>query len=78
MIEGGRYFEEVGTSLVPGVLMPVSGNAVLFDARHCWHAVRQWSGGNRITLIAYCIGQHYSLAEAHRAQLLTLGFSPPA
>ena len=76
--EGGRYFEEVGTSLVPGILLPVSGSAVLFDARQCWHAVRQWSGGNRITLIAYCIGQHYSLAAAHRARLLALGFSPPA
>ena len=74
---GGDCFEDIAGELVPGVCMPVSGQAVLFDARACLHSVREWSGGNRLTLIAYCIGQYNSLCCEHREQLLALGFQLP-
>ena len=75
--DGGDCYEEYSGDMIPGVCMAVSGHAVLFDARACLHAVRPWTGGNRLTLLAYCIGQYGSLSRHQRAQLLALGFQLP-
>ena len=65
---------------MPGQGLPVSGRAVLFNACTCLHTVQPWTGGNRLTrltLLAYSIGQHLCLREAHRSQLAALGFTLP-
>ena len=67
--DGGDCYEEYSGDMIPGVCMAVSGHAVLFDARACLHAVRPWTGGNRLTLLAYSIGQYGSLSHHQRAQL---------
>ena len=74
---GGKYYEMVGEELVAGDVYHTSAHGVAFLSKTQLHATCEWSGGNRVVLLAYCIGQHDSLTAHTRACLEELGFELP-
>ena len=73
----GQCFAEHGAELLAGDVLPTSARGVLFDAKSLLHSTCEWTGGNRIVLIAYCVGHFAGLSAETSAYLSSLGFVLP-
>ena len=74
---GGRYYEMVGNDLVAGDIYPTSATGLAFLSKTQLHATCDWTGGNRVVMLAYCIGQFQSLSVRTHEELAELGFELP-
>ncbi|CAE7712920.1 CACNA1B [Symbiodinium sp. CCMP2592] len=73
----GRTYQEHKGCLLRGRLHHVSGAAILLKAGTVLHSVQAWTGGDRITMVAYAIGQHAHIKPEDRDFLTQLGFGLP-
>ena len=73
----GCDFMEVGDTLYAGEVHPTSAQGILFTGKHTRHSTCQWTGGNRIMLIAYCVSSHASAPAELLQQAKELGFVLP-
>ena len=73
----GRFSMEISNRLIAGTTHPTSAAAVLFDGRNVCHATCPWSGGNRITTVAYTVQRTQHLPPDTAEYLENLGFVLP-
>eukprot|EP00439_Symbiodinium_sp_Y106_P017428 s9603_g2.t1 len=73
----GRSYMEISNRLIAGTTHPTSAAAVLFDGRNVCHATCSWSGGNRITMVAYTVQRTQRLPPDTAEYLENLGFVLP-
>ncbi|CAE7263199.1 unnamed protein product [Symbiodinium sp. CCMP2592] len=76
--QDGGGFAEVGDTIYAGDVFQTSAKAVTFDAKRCLHSTCNWTGGNRIVMIAYCVAHFAALPANLRSlgkRLRALGFA---
>ncbi|CAE7424188.1 Ank2 [Symbiodinium sp. CCMP2592] len=77
--EEGSEYQEVSGQMLRGKSWKLHDAATVFPAHTAMHGTTPWRREDRVTMVAYCIRNYYSLDQSFRTQLEELGFcSPPA